>query len=409
MKKRMVALAILAMLLLGAGTLLPPINVRSSAQPDAKGLALRAVSYLQKSRELADPSYLSRADSALTRSLDVEPDRNFEAFLGMALLANARHDFAGSVEWSKRAIAVNPHNASSYGALGDALFELGRYRAADRAYQDMIDIRPDVASYVRASYAYQFRGETRAAIAAMKLALEAAGPRGEDPAWIRHQLGDIYFGAGRLGRAAQQNRIGTRLAPGYVPPRVGLAEVDIGRGRLNRAIARMERAAIRLPSIEYLVTLADLYSATGQTDKARAGYGLALEKIRDHHRHGVGPDVDFVLFYADHDIELDETLVHARQMYVQRPTAPVADALAWTLYKLGRAEEAWPLARQAATSSPQDPAFALHAGSIASAVGRERAADAYWRVAKKAELLLSPVQKVELRTALRQRLSSALP
>lgn len=401
MRRKIFVAVTLGVLLVGAGTLLPPINVRSrSSQTGAEVLARRALSYLEKSRALADPSYLSRAESSLDRSLDIEREQNFEAFLGMALLSNARHDFTGSVAWAKQAIAANPHNASPYGVLGDALFELGRYRAADGAYQKMIDIRPDVASYVRASYSYQFRGKTNASIAAMKLALQAAGPQGKDPAWIRHQLGDIYFGAGRLSRAASQNRIGTKLAPGYVPPQVGLAEVDIARGHFDRAIETMERAATRLPSLEYLVTLADLYSATGRDAKAKLGYRLASEKIRDYYRHGVGPDVDFILFYADHGIDLDETLVHARRMYTERPTAPVADALAWTLHKLGHDEQAWPLIRRAAASRPQDPAFDLHAGVIAAALGRDGVADAYWEEAKRAELQLSPVQAIELRTAL---------
>ncbi len=395
----LVAIAV-GVLLIGGGTLLPPHLRSRSAEPDPKALARNAIAYLQKSRALAEPSLLSRADALLQRSLELDGDRNFEAFLGMALLSNGRHDFAGSVEWARKAIATNPHNASPYGVMGDALFELGHYDGADRAYQKMIDIRPDLASYVRASYAYQFRGETKAAIGALRLALEAAGPKGEDAAWIRHQLGDVYFGNGQLAKAARQNRIGTRLAPGYIPPQVGLAEVNIARGRLGAAIATMEHATKRLPSLEYTITLGDLYAATGRDARAQLQYERVLNKIHDHYRHGVGPDADFILFFADHAVALNETLAQARRMYAQRPTAPVADALAWTLHKLGRHEEAWPLARRAAASPPQDPTFAFHAGVIASSLGQERPARALFLEAERSSLQLSPVQVSELESVL---------
>jgi tetratricopeptide (TPR) repeat protein len=404
-KRNVVVVALaLGVVLLGAGLFFPPLGVHSQSAPlDAKSLALEALAELRRARDEAEPAHLSRADSLLERSLDTQSDDNFEAFVGSAALANARHDFSGSVAWARTAIRTNPHNAAPYGLLGDALFELGRHRASNRAYQDMIDIRPDVGSYVRASYAYQFRGETRAAKGAMRLALAAAGSHGEEAAWVRHQLGDIYFGAGRLGKAARQNRIGTKIASGFVPPQVGLAEVAVARGDTKRATAIMERAAAKLPTLEYLVTLGDLYAATGATSAADRAYADAAAKIRSYYDHGVGPDVDFVLFQSDHRIRLLDTLQAARAMHALRPTAPVKDALAWTLHRLGRDEAAWSLARQAASSrSYTNPLFDLHAGLIAESMGHTEEARSYLHAAARGRLQLSPVHVIELRAALRR-------
>lgn len=396
MKRISIAL-MLALSLMGVGLSLPPqLWGIETAKADASNLARTALSYLQKSRAQAEPAFLSRAEKLLEKSLELDGSRNFEAFLGMASLSNARHQFTGSIEWAEQAIAVNPHNASPHGLLGDALFELGNYEEADAAYQKMIDIRPDLASYVRASYSYQFRGQTKAAIGALRLAIEAAGPKGSEAAWIRHQLGDVFFGAGQLRKAARQNRIGTRLAPGYIPPTVGLAEVDIARGRLSRAIATMERAVKELPSLEYLITLGDLYSATGRERKAHHQYELALEKIALYYSHGVRPDVDFVLFQAEHQANLDETLAAAREIYAERPTPAAADALAWTLHQLGRDQEAWPYVRRVVRSSVEDGAFSLHAATIASSLGRTELARAQLLNAEEMKLQLSPVQAVGL-------------
>jgi hypothetical protein len=396
-----ITIAVLAASFFAVGGL-TPTPTTGSREVDAKAFAVSALDHIQRARNDADPSHYSQAEDLLIRSLELTPANNFEASVGQAALANARHDFSASVGWADRAIAINPHSAAPYGLLGDALFELGRYGSADRAYQKMIDVRPDLGSYVRASYALQYRGQSRRAIGAMRLALESAGPTGSSPAWIRHQLGDIYLGMGRLNEAARQNRIGTRIAPEFVPPTVGLAEVHIARGRLGRATKIVGRAAAALPSIEYLATLAELYDATGREQLAKSSYAAVDEKIQDYRAAGVLPDVDFILFYADRKLHLDKTLAEARAMYEVRPTAAVSDALAWTLHALGRDEEALPFALDAAGVAPQDPLIDLHAAVIADALGKSKTATTLARGAAKLAWTLPPTRVAELHRLLAQ-------
>jgi tetratricopeptide (TPR) repeat protein len=310
----------------------------------------------------------------------------------MASLSNARHDFSASVRWAGRAIKLNPYNASPYGLLGDAVFELGRYAAADRAYQKMIDLRPNLASYVRASYALQFKGQTQRAVQAMKQALKSAGPVGESPAWIRHQLGDIYFGIGMLKETARQNKIGMRLAPGYVPPRVGLAEVAIARGRLNKATHIVEVSARRLPSLEYLIKLGDLYRATGRDEKADEQYRAVARRLALYRSNGVLPDVDFIHFYADHSLRTRKALEEARFVYRNRPTGAAADALAWILHKQGESHTAWRYAKQALQSPVADGSFYLHAGLIAAGLGKRSLSETYLQTARERSRDLSILQ-----------------
>lgn len=363
------------------GALSPSSARRSEARfaveadaSDPKVHAREGLAYVQRARDDADPSFLPRAESALQRSLDLQPADNLEAFVGMAALANARHDFSGSVRWSRRAIRTNPYSASAYGLLGDALFELGRVRRADAAYQKMVDVRPDVASYVRASYALQHHGRTKDAIAALRLALDAAGPAGDTAAWVRHQLGDVYAGMGDYRQAARQNRIGTKVAPGYVPPTVGLAESLIARGRLEDALEIMEVAANELPSLEYMITLGDLYAATGGRSDAEAQYATVAGKLAEYRRNGVLPDADFVVFYADHGLRPGAALGEARRIYRDRPTAKTADALAWMLHSLGRDRRAWTLVAEATRAAPGDADTLFHAGKIARSLGRDGSA-----------------------------------
>lgn len=376
-----------------AGSSIEALIARIDADPDDARLhAQLGLAYLQEARNEAAPVNLPRADEALARSLELRPRDNLDAYVGMASLANARHDFSTSLEWSRRAIATNPYNAAAYGLLGDALFELGRVRDADMAYQEMVEVRPDVASYVRASYAHQYHRRTRAALDAMRLALQAAGPTGETAAWVRHQMGDIYAGLRRNRQAARQNRIGIAIAPGYVPPTVGLAESHIAVGRLDEAIVIMEGAADELPSLEYMITLADLYRATGRDADADRQYGEVADKLREYRRNGVLPDADFIVFYADHGLRPEPALREATAMYRNRATAKTADALAWMLHSLGRDRQAWRYAREAVRSRAADSAMHFHAGMVALARGEGERAVTLMRRALELDPAFSVVQ-----------------
>ena len=373
-----------AALLFGAGALRPLTAQRAPAGTQAGGASVgttavdqagQALELLRRSRAEADPTLLPPARSLLASSLERQPTDNFAAALGMASLSNASHDFSTSVRWAKRAIRINPYNASSFGALGDALFELGRTEAADRAYQDMIDLRPDVASYVRASYTAQSHDNIPAALHAMGLAIEAAGPVGEEAAWLRHQRGDIFAGQGRFARSLRENRIGMKLAPGYVPPTVGVAEAMISMGRYEAAIPIMKRAVEGLPALEYIATLGDLYWATGDRDAADETYADAAAKLAIYRRSGVLPDADFTLFYADHGLRLRAGLIEGRAAYANRPTSKMADALAWMLHANGRDREALLYSQEALrTAAAPDAAQLFHAGMIATELGRSDAA-----------------------------------
>ena len=390
---------VIGVALFAAGALTPSRGERSGASygraaeaSDAAFQARLGLSHIQRSRDEANPTFLPRADEVLQRSLELQPEGNLEAFVGMASLANARHDFSTSVEWSRRAIETDPYSADAYGLLGDALFELGRVRAADAAYEEMVARRPDVASYVRVSYALQYRGEVRAAIGAMKLALQAAGPSGETAAWVRHQMADIYAGTLDIEEAARQNRIGISVAPEYVPPAVGLAETFVARGRVAAAIEIMEEAVSHLPSLEYMVTLGELYEAAGRLDDADAQYDSVASKLASYRRNGVLPDADFIIFHADHGSRPNLALREAYSIYRDRPTGKTADALAWMLHSVGRDREASLYAGEAVASPAADSSTFFHAGSIARALGRTTEARDLMRRALELDPRFSPLR-----------------
>jgi phosphatidate cytidylyltransferase len=92
----------------------------------------------------------------------------------MAALAAARHDFSGALSWGQKGEVVDPGNANIHAITGDALVELGRYQEAFGEFQKAVDLKPDLATYSRGSYALELQGNVENAQRAMELALSAA-------------------------------------------------------------------------------------------------------------------------------------------------------------------------------------------------------------------------------------------
>ena len=114
-----------------------------------------------------------------------------------------------------------------FGVLVDALVELGRYRAAGRALQAMVDRKPDLASYARVSYFRELHGDLDGAVGAMRLAASAGGDAPENVAYVQTLLGGLELQRGRPPPASARTAwrwrasLATRRRGGARPRRRG--------------------------------------------------------------------------------------------------------------------------------------------------------------------------------------------
>jgi tetratricopeptide (TPR) repeat protein len=326
--------------------------------------------YVQQARVTADPSYYPKAEGALRRSLSVDGTENYQAMTGMASLAAARHDFAGALRWAQRAASINPDNADVFAVMGDALIELGRYDEAFQTFQKAIDLRPDLSTYARASYAWELQGSFTNAVQAMELARStAASPA--DAAWCENQLGDLYFNAGALATAEAHYQRAAADDPSFIPPQAGLARVEAARGQTSRAIAAYRSITLRYPLPAYVIALDDLYTVSGGQAEAARETGLLQVEERLFQANGVNVDLEIALFDADHRVNLAGGLAAAQAEWSRRQSVHVADALAWELYANGRAAEALPYANQALKLGYRNALFYYHRGTIERALGQD--------------------------------------
>ena len=205
-------------------------NSLNTMPNNSQGYLQLGVAYLQRARETADLSYYDLAESALMTSLDIDPE-NASVLTALGSVNLARHQFPQAMEWARRSLESQSLNPGAYGVLGDAQLELGLYDQAVQSVQAMVDIKPNLNSYARVAHIRRLMGDIEGAIATMQSAVEAGSPGTEPMAWALVQLGDFYFGSGRIEEAAAHYEAGLINYEDYHLALARLGRVRAAQGR----------------------------------------------------------------------------------------------------------------------------------------------------------------------------------
>ena len=327
--------------------------------------------YLQKARETGDPTYYTQAEGVLQRALELKP-QDLLALVQMGALDLSRHQFHEALSLGQQAQALNSTIPIIYGVIGDAQTELGMYDQALQTVQTMVDMRPDLSSYSRASYVRELHGDVAGAIEAMQRAVPAGGPNAENTNWTRVQLGNLYFNSGRLADAETQYGEALASYPGYVHAIAGLARIHAARREYDEAIKLYTDVVNRFPLPEYVIALGDVYEAAGRRPEAQQQFKLVRAIERLYIANGVDTDLETALFEADHhqDQDMNEILARAKRALAKRPTLYANDVMAWALYQAGQYSEAYDFSRQALQLGTRDALLLFHAGMIAERLSR---------------------------------------
>ena len=365
---------------------------------DAKAYALLGEAYLQKYRETADAGYYEKAEGILRQALERD-GRNLNAIVGLGTLALGRHDFDAALKHGLDARRVAPDSVAPYAVLVDAQVELGRYEAAGRTLQRMIDLKPNLASYARVSYFRELHGDLDGAVEAMRLGVSSNAFASENLAYVQTLLGNLEFSRGRPGAAAVAYRTALTSVPSYAPAGAGLARLAAARGNHRAAIDRYRRLVDRLPLPEYAIALAETEIAAGRRGDARRTLALVGAIAGLLRAAGVNTDAELALFEADHGSP-SEAVTLARRAFREAPSVRSADALGWALTRAGRPDRGLRYARRALALGSRDPLFLYHAGVSAKAAGRPVAARRYLERSLSPNPRFSPLHAPRARRAL---------
>lgn len=344
---------------------------------DSARLAL-ALAFLQKAREVGDPTYYTRADNLLALAASGrDPDPSI--LVAQGGLALARHEFARALELGQSASRQAPGNLGAMGVRVDALNELGRYDEALDVTQSMVDTRPDLASLARVSYARELRGDLAGAVTAMSQAARAGAGTGENLAYIEAQLATLLVTTGDLAGAAAALDRAEQAFPGFALAQAGRARILVAQARYAEAADVLAGVVDRLPAAEYAIAHAEALGAAGRTDEAAEAAALVGAIATLYRANGVNVDLELAVFEAD-ERPGDEAVDQARRAARGRPSVLGHDALAWALFTDGRVEAAATEMARALVLGSRDPQVRYHAARIAEARGDRRAAVGHLQV-----------------------------
>ena len=146
---------------------------------DKKSPLNLATIFIQEPRITGNYSYYDMAAMRQVDKVLALDANNFQALTYKSLIYLSQHHFAEGLDIANQARQLNPYNSFIYGILVDANVEMGNYADAVRNAEKMISIKPDLMSYSRISYLREINGDYPAAIAVMKVSVQA-GVNGYD-------------------------------------------------------------------------------------------------------------------------------------------------------------------------------------------------------------------------------------
>ena len=318
---------------------------------------------MQKARETADASYYTHAERAYQQALKLNP-KSVDALTGLAWIDSGRHEFEKSIDWAHKALAVDPNSNDAYGLIGDAQVEIGDYDAAFTAYQQMLDIRPDIASYSRGAHLLWLSNDKRKATWLMYKAVRTGAPYAENTAWCQTQLALILFNSGGLLPAEQTLQSILKGTPNNYRALALMGRVKAAKKDYKAAIDCYQKSIAVVPQVDSLAALGDLFVLTGRKEEAEKQFALVDTIDKLNKANGVKGGWQRALFLADHDRELPEALQEAQDEYATRKNVYAADTLAWCLFKSGRTQEAAAMIQKALKYNTPEALFSFHAGMI---------------------------------------------
>jgi tetratricopeptide (TPR) repeat protein len=338
---------------------------------DTKSTIALANYFILEARATGNYPYYDLAAMKLVNNVLKTDATNFEALTLKSIIYLSQHHFADGLSTAQQAESIIPYNAFVQGILVDGHVEMGNYDTALDCAKKMMDIRPDLRSYARASYLREIFGDYAGAIDAMKLAVEAGAPGDENTEWSRVQLGHLYENTGDLKAAEMNYRQALANRPGYMYALAGMARVATAAKDYNKAIEYYQQAAKDATGNSFMQDLANVYYLSGQKEKGAVLTKSLIEELNKNataanSNESIGHYADKELAYAYLSAgNTTKALEHALMEYNRRPKNIEAnETVAWMYFENNEPRRALPYLHEALKTDSKNPTLLCRAGLI---------------------------------------------
>ena len=216
------------------------------------------------------------------------------------------------------------------------------------------------------------RGDTDGAIRLADAAANEAAAlnaSAEEQAFDLYVSGEYRWHKGDIAGADARYQASLAIFPNYYLALAGRGRTAFAQGDVDQAIALYRSVVATIPKPELLAYLGDLYALKGNSAGAEEQYRTVdfIGRLGDTQTRLYNREL--ALFDAAHSRDVAAAVILAQDELVDRKDIYGFDALAWTLFKAGRAAEAMVPARAALALGAQDARLFYHAGMIELAAG----------------------------------------
>ena len=336
--------------------------------------------FVRRARFSFDPGYYKLAEKCAL-CIDTIKSESPESLLLRAHVAQSLHHFAEAESLAARLIQLR-EQPFDYAVLGDALIDQGKILEGAAAYQKMVDLRPDLQSYVRAAHVRWLTGDLNGAAHLMRLAVSSSSPN--DPntaAWAFNRLALYQLQLGSMREALRSSDSAISLQADYAPALLTRARILWSLDRNKEALAQLKQAAALSPLPEYQWAFADALRAT---------HSISANDIESLVKQSAEDPRTLSLYLSTRGEEVARAVELAKQELTNRQDVFTHDALAWALAASGRTSEALVEIQSALAEGTKDSRLFLHAAVIAAQSGQNSQARKWIEQANAAKQMLFP-------------------
>jgi tetratricopeptide (TPR) repeat protein len=315
-------------------------------------------------------AHLTIASEAVEKSLKLaNPEFNRGGLAMRARIELGSHRFSEARQSAEQLRRLMQDETYALQLLGDALFNLGDYSEAERAWNKVLSAGNELAMEPRLSQLDWVQGNAPRARQRLENALQSAEKNApefpEVAAWCHVQIGELAFKLGDWEAAESHYKDALLKQPDYYAGLDHLAELRGAEGKIDEAVALYTRVIERVERPEFLQALGDLYLFAARADEAKpwhdralAGYVASVKRGEILYLHHLAS------FYSDSVNQPEEAIPLARRDLTLRHSIQAYDALAWALFRAGKKEEALELTAKALATGAPEAHILYHAGMI---------------------------------------------